>query len=444
MFKVSKMIIIAASLVLSPLVTGSLGSANAQSAGATGNNITQSFQLRDVLTKRGKITIGTDVASTLEFDSEVVEWAIGRDDLLIEPVKSKANPGLLYLRAKATQGTSSLDIMLESGELTRWTFTINSKLSEGQRYIVKSPVSAPTSAETANSNPSSAGSLSSLPDWLSLEWRANQSAAKDVTVSYQLDNKSSNTVTTDANKLLLFANKDGKPRKVAYTLSRTSSNGGSNYALAASATQTGTLNVKAKDLEDATELTAQWTLVDNGSKISYLNEKKLVLNAPQTYARIPVNIPETVLSPVQSSSAASLGAATPSTLEGTPMKIVSTSPVQVNNRADRPTNIELSFTLRQFQPTGVSFEVVINNQSDHSISLNLKDVRVNIHLDSGIAALVLALPFTANPEVAIAPGEQWSKRLQTMTIQADTVEYRLTLKLLDGQSAIEYQRSVVL
>ena len=126
------------------------------------------------------------------------------------------------------------------------------------------------------------------------------------------------------------------------------------------------------------------------------------------------------------------------------MKIVSTSPVQVGNRADRPTNIELSFTLRQFQPTGVSFEVVINNQSDHSISLNLKDVRMNIHLDSGIAALVLALPFTANPEVAIAPGEQWSKRLQTMTIQADTVEYRLTLKLLDGQSAIEYQRSVVL
>ena len=100
--------------------------------------------------------------------------------------------------------------------------------------------------------------------------------------------------------------------------------------------------------------------------------------------------------------------------------------------------------LRQFQPTGVSFEVVINNQSNHSISLNLKDVRVNIHLDSGIAALVLALPFTANSEVAIAPGKQWSKRLQTMTIQADTVEYRLTLKLLDGQSAIEYQRSVVL
>lgn len=440
MNKVSKMIIVAASLMLSPLVVGSLGGANAQSVGATGGNISQSFQLKDVLTKREKITIGTDVASTLEFDSEVVEWAIGRDDLLIEPVKSKANPGLLYLRAKATQGTSSLDIMLESGELARFTFTINSKLSEGQRYIVKSPSSSPASSEAANANPSSASSVSCLPDWLSLEWRANQSAAKDVTVSYQLSNQSSSIVTTDANKLLLFAQKDGKPRRVPYTLSRTSSNGGSNYALGASATQTGTLNVKAKDLEDATELMAQWTLVDS-NKISYLNEKKLVLNAPQTNARIPVNIPETAVSakPVSSSSALN-----PNSLEGTPMQIVSTSPVLVSNQAVRPTNIGLSFTLRQFQAGGVSFELNIDNQTDHSISLNLKDLRVNVHIDSGIAALVLALPFTPSPEVAIAPGEQWSKRLQTTTVQADTVEYRLTLKLLDGQSAVEYQRSVVL
>lgn len=263
----------------------------AQTGGTTGNNIAQVFQLTEVTNKRGKITLGTDVASTLEFDSEVVEWAIGRDDLLLEPKKSAGNTGLIYLRAKAQTGSSSLDVMLVGGEMARFTFTINPKLTEGQRYIVKSTAKpAPSDAQTqAPSEP--VATRPDLPAWLRLEWRANVTASKDVFLSYSLSNQGAGQVITDAAKLGVYATRDGKTVKVPYTLAR-SSNTGNTFMMAAESNQTGTLTLKATDIGTVKDLLVQWTLQDNATKISYLIEKRLSLEAAdQTFLRIPVMIP---------------------------------------------------------------------------------------------------------------------------------------------------------
>ena len=286
--------------ILALLLTLQATTATAQTTGNTGVNIAQTFELRDVLNKRGKLTLGTEVASTLEFDTEVVEWAVGRDDLLLEPVKSKANPGLLYLRAKATQGSSSLDVMLQSGELARFTFTVNSKLGEGARYIVRSPRATPAAEEAqppAAATTTTASGAANLPDWLRLEWRATVTANKDLYLNYILSNQSENAVIADAGKLGVFVTRGGKAVRLKYSLTRTTT-GGNNFMMRGNSSQTGTVTVKASEIGDASAVLTQWTLGDNAAKISYLIEKKLSLEAaPQTFLRTQASRPERAGSP---------------------------------------------------------------------------------------------------------------------------------------------------
>jgi hypothetical protein len=280
----------------------------AQTTGTTGTNIAQVFQLTDVTNKRGKITLGTDVASTLEFDSEVVEWAIGRDDLLLEPKKSAGNTGLIYLRAKAQTGASSLDVMLVGGEMARFTFTINPKLTEGQRYIVKS-TSKPATPEAQADEPLAA--RPDLPAWLRLEWRANVTASKDVFLSYTLSNQGAGQVLADSAKLGVYASRDGKTVKIPYALARSSSSG-NTFTMAAESNQTGTLTLKAADIGTVKELLVQWTLQDNATKVSYLFEKRVQVEAAeQTFLRIPVRIPASAAMLTAPSNAVKLTAPSP-------------------------------------------------------------------------------------------------------------------------------------
>ena len=283
----------------------------AQTTGNTGVNITQSFELKEVLNKRGKITLGTDVASTLEFDTEVVEWVVGRDDLLLEPLKSKANPGMLYLRAKATQGASSLDVMLQSGELARFTFSINSKLTEGTRYVVRSakPAASPGDAARPEEAGGVARGAANLPDWLRLEWRASVTASKDVYLNYILSNQGANAVIADAGKLGVYVTRNGKAVPLKYTLARTTS-GGNNFLMRGA--QTGTVSIKAADIADASAVLVQWTLIDTKEKVSYLVEQKMSLNEPPpVYLRIPAGSPMRTASPTASSQTETRPAAAP-------------------------------------------------------------------------------------------------------------------------------------
>ena len=55
-------------------------------AQTTSDSVTRKFNLSDLLEKRGKIQIGLNVPTSLEFDEAIVESLIGRDDLLIDGV----------------------------------------------------------------------------------------------------------------------------------------------------------------------------------------------------------------------------------------------------------------------------------------------------------------------------------------------------------------------
>jgi hypothetical protein len=395
-------------------------SAFAQS-GTTGANISETFQLKDVLSKRGKIVVGTEVATTIEFDSEIVEHAVGRDDLLLEPVKSKANPGLIYLRAKAPSGSSSLDIMLQSGEMARFTFTINAKLPEGKRYIVKSAPETPAPSETATPS-----SRPEFPEWLNLEWRTS--------VSFVLNNQSGNVVIADANRLLVFKLKDGKPARIPYNLRRTSSSG-SSFMLAPNATQTGSVALKAADVFDTQEVLVQWTLADNASKTSYLYEKRLSVTPPPiTMLRIPVNLP-------------ARGPGTPQRGPGTPpnadsitaLVLTSSLPVAFDARVNLPTDIGVFFTVRQVEGNQASFEVIVENRSNRALEVTPRDLRLSV-MNGTERLLTLALP-NASKAQRIAGNAEWTTLLVAPTRLEGVAEYVLSLTITDGANRWMYQRS---
>jgi hypothetical protein len=121
---------------LSALMVVTMIGAGFTAAQTTGASVTQKFKLQDLIEKRGKIQIGVNVPSSIEFDEPIVEHIIGRDDLLIDGL-SKAKPNRIYFRAKESKGSSSIDITLEGGATALFTFEINPKISEGLRYVIQ-------------------------------------------------------------------------------------------------------------------------------------------------------------------------------------------------------------------------------------------------------------------------------------------------------------------
>lgn len=115
--------------------------------GVTGESVTRNFKLSDLLERRGKIQIGTNVPTSIEFEEAISEQVVGRDDLLIDGL-SKAKPNRIYFRAKESKGSSSIDITLEGGATALFTFEINPKITEGLRYVIKGKSEAATPEPT--------------------------------------------------------------------------------------------------------------------------------------------------------------------------------------------------------------------------------------------------------------------------------------------------------
>jgi hypothetical protein len=159
---------------LSALMVVTMIGAGFSAAQTTGASVTQKFKLQDLLEKRGKIQVGVNVPSSIEFDEPIVEHIIGRDDLLIDGL-SKAKPNRIYFRAKENKGSSSIDITLEGGATALFTFEINPKISEGLRYVIQGRSDAgadettatPTAnnpAQTASTATASTATASSRPE----------------------------------------------------------------------------------------------------------------------------------------------------------------------------------------------------------------------------------------------------------------------------------------
>ena len=121
----------------------------AQNAGSTGTSITQTFELRDLTNKPGKIVVGANVVTTLEFPANAVEVISGRPDLLIVQV-SQVNRSRVLVRAAKTSGFTDLNISLATGETAIFSVSIDSKLTSSRRYIIKAaqkPASAPVTSK---------------------------------------------------------------------------------------------------------------------------------------------------------------------------------------------------------------------------------------------------------------------------------------------------------
>jgi hypothetical protein len=237
----------------------------AQTGQITASN-TEVFNLNDLLTRRGKITVGTNGVSTIEFDEKILEYVPGNADLLHEPTISKANPNMLYLKAKEANGSSTLDIVLASGVKAQFQFLIDSKMRDGKRYVVRSePVPATqqtvvvpaTPASVAASNGTATANRVTAPDWLVFNVSSLMSG-ETISVNYVLTNKGSKSIFVDTAKLIISSGEE----KISNTVIRQTNIGG-NSILQPQAVQIGSI-VFSKASFTSIKLT--WVLQESGSK----------------------------------------------------------------------------------------------------------------------------------------------------------------------------------
>jgi hypothetical protein len=290
---------LALSLIGGSSLTPFSPTALAQTGQVTGSN-TETFLLNDLVTKRGKIVIGTQGVTTIEFDERIVENVVGNSDLLQDPTPSKANPNLLYLKAKESNGTSTLDIILSSGVKAQFLFSIDSRIKDGKRYVVKNEAPAAPAAINNPTAPTSqvAGSASAsratAPAWLQFNV-APLVQDSSISINFILSNKGKTDLLVDNSKLIVANGEE----KLAYTMLR-STNVGTNAILKAGSTQSGSI-VFENNKFNAIRLT--WVMQELAGKSVFVLEREVALVAvartqPKTSAQVAVKPVQGISSPI--------------------------------------------------------------------------------------------------------------------------------------------------
>ncbi len=451
-----------------------------------GENVTRNFKLSEVLSRRGKILIGTNVPSSLEFEENISEHVVGRDDLLIAGI-SKAKPNLIYFRAKEAKGSSSLDITLEGGKTALFTFEIDPKIKEGLRYVIAgksvpqddaapspsdssaTPPPAPTAATPAPavSSPKPAVQPDSpaqpLPDWVQVSIPPSLAVGGLVQLSYTLTNNGERDLMTDLSRLSLKAG----DKKVNFKLARTNSSGSSTYKIAPKVTQAGTLLLEAKDLEGASEIRLNWLILDaNRSRFSL--ERRIVLErpTPQAVPRPKSGTPVTGAGPRDSTTtrvSANLRTATVmSVMRFTPNSSVLTAsdtllapsartPNAFDLRLERPASVGVFLSSTAVERDRLGFELTLENRGDAPIAFDPSSVLLSAYgstsrTDSRPALYATLAPKRSSGAVTLRAGSRWSVRLAYPVAFDDRLhfEFIADVPVTVAGTDVTYRSSVVL
>lgn len=426
----------------------------AQSNPALGENVTRTFKLADVLTRRGKISIGTNVPSSLEFEENIVEHVEGRDDLLLAGL-SKAKPNLIYFRGKVEKGSSSLDITLEGGKTALFTFEIDPKIREGLRYVIvgksvpaedaaSSPPPAPTESSPPPapprpaSQPDASAPVQPLPDWVQVSLPTSLPVGNTVQVPYTLTNAGERELLTDTSRLAITA----RGRKIAYKLARTNSSGANTYRLPPKTTQAGTLLLDGKNLEHAPAITVSWQLMD-ASRARFALERTIRLEVPTsqtTPTRTPVG------------RGMAVPAARPPALNAAPSAISLVPAASPAPEFDRRRSLPATVGVFLSNPADSdALELTLENRGHSSLRFDPARVTVSVtgpasRADARTRLYSTLAPNLAGGTVFLSPGASWSARLAPGPRPDERLPFEFTAFVpvtVDGTDAL-YRASVLL
>ncbi len=442
-----------------------------------GENVTRNFKLSEVLSRRGKILIGTNVPSSLEFEENISEHVVGRDDLLIAGI-SKAKPNLIYFRAKEAKGSSSLDVTLEGGKTALFTFEIDPKIKEGLRYVIAgksvpqddaapspsdssaTPPPAPTAATPAPavSSPKPVAQPDSpaqpLPDWVQVSIPPSLAVGGLVQLSYTLTNNGERDLMTDLSRLSLKAG----DKKVNFKLARTNSSGSSTYKISPKVTQAGTLLLEAKDLEGASEIRLNWLILDaNRSRFSL--ERRIVIErpAPQAVPRPKSGTPSgTRISPpiktvsemsvMRFTSNASTVSASDTLLVPSPRTLPT-----VDVRLERPVSVGVLLSSRLISRDQLGFDLTLENRGDSAVAFDPSGVTVSAMgatspVDVRPVLYATLAPRWPGGRVTLRAGSRWSLRLSYPVAFDDRLHFEFIADVPVTVAGVDvtYRSSVVL
>jgi hypothetical protein len=453
-----------------------------------GENVTRNFKLSDVLTRRGKILIGTNVPSSLEFEENISEHVVGRDDLLIAGI-SKAKPNLIYFRAKEAKGSSSLDVTLEGGKTALFTFEIDPKIKEGLRYVIVGKSlpqddATPASSDATSSTPSSSPPAPTptpavsnpkpavqpdlpaqpLPDWVQVSIPSSLTVGGTVQLSYSLTNNGERDLMTDLSRLVLKAG----DKRINFKLARTNSTGSSTYKIAPKVTQAGTLLLEAKDLEGASEISLTWLILD-ANRIKFTLERTVSLERPssQTAPRPKSGTPLTVAGSGTPSStripAPSKTVPEMSVMRFTPNSqalpasteialVPSSRTLQAFDiRLERPASVGVFLSSTAISAQQLGFELTLENRGDAPVTFDPSSITVSAmgatsRADTRTVLYATLAPQLSRGAVTVAAGSRWSMRLAYPVVFDDRLQFEFIadVPVSVAGSDVTYRSSVIL
>jgi hypothetical protein len=359
-------------------------------AQTTGENITKKFKLQDLLERRGQIQIGVNVPTSIEFDEPIVEHIIGRDDLLIDGL-SKAKPNRVYFRAKENKGSSSIDITLEGGATALFTFTVNPKITEGLRYVVKGK------SESANDETS------------------DDDASKPATPAAQAKPAEQQPAPQSA-----------KPKPIVQSTA-------SKPVQGAASTPAAQPQPQAAVEQPASTETATNAITGTG-----------IFESPEANA-------PTAESPAQG---AEVAPAAPSNAVSTPVPLTHTINAirHYDPKVERPADLAVNFNERNSKGKQLEFELAIENRGTLPVNFDPGSMNVYVYVYGNTSAtnprlrlfLTLAPKFDLRNQIEVAPGGVFSRRF-VMNAEMDRrqmFEYVADFALVHDEATVQYRRSI--
>jgi hypothetical protein len=239
--------------------------------GQLGGLSEQVFNIQDLTSRQGLVTISPNYQVLLEFPDLIDEVAFNNPSL-VQYTVPKGGETRLYLNALKTAGNTDM-VVVVAGKTLLFRVTINGTSYNGVRkYTVRAP--APVEAPAAPVPQVPSLNNSALPQGFQILLMPSMVPNGGITIPYSLVNAGQSNVVANKDNLSVYSIEDGKRIEQGYQIKRTSSTGISGR-VNPNATEVGMISIAEPTKLARAELYVEWRLVEETTRRTFTYRSRI-------------------------------------------------------------------------------------------------------------------------------------------------------------------------
>jgi hypothetical protein len=243
--------------------------------GQLGGLSEQVFNIQDLTSRQGFVTISPNYQVLLEFPDLIDEVAFNNPSL-VQYTVPKGGETRLYLNALKTAGNTDM-VVVVAGKTLLFRVSINGSAYNGiRKYTVRAPapVEAPATPTPPAANVSSLNANSVLPQGFQILLMPSIVPNGGITIPYSLVNAGPSNVVATRDNLSVYSIEDGKRIEQSYQIKRTSSTGTSSM-VNPNATEVGLISIAEPSKLARAELFVEWRLVEQSTRKTFVYRSRI-------------------------------------------------------------------------------------------------------------------------------------------------------------------------